>query len=235
MSVLSDVEVCVDAGEFLHLTPHLIGMTNQHSSQFEQVYAYDAEWPRIFFHRKSASLNITGLIYEAGAPVSFKAASGDALFAVVDKDLDIFGPAGYVALNDRNLIAPNGVIQLAGNLPGQPVGELNDWIYGDLLPAQYNANRATTVAGFFQAPADGWCMINVIEAGAVTALEVKYTRLGTDYTLSADVESGAVSPQLKIGKLVDSGGNGIPSLGAGQWRISVTGDSANAEIYVGIG
>lgn len=234
MSVFADLEFAIDAGSYLYLTDHIIGATYPNSAQFEAIYAWGDEWPRHYLIRTTGVLSISGLIYELGTPKTFKSASGEALFAVVDKELDIFGPCGYVRLNDRNLVTPNGVIQVAGTAPGTQINGLENWLYGDLLPAQYNANRPSTHADWDQAPAGAWCMIHVVKRGSVTALEVKYTRSGNDYTLSADTMAGQVDPQLKLGQLVDGSGDAIPDTGPGTWRISVTGSTSDAEIYIGV-
>lgn len=216
------------------LDSDLVNMQTPEQSQYEEVHVFNSEWPKIFFHRHTGTLNIIGLLYGAGVPSTFKAATGDALFAVVDTALDHFGPAGYVALNDSNLIQPSGVVQVAGSSPGSQVNGVDRWKYGDLLPAVYNGDRASSVSGYFQAPAGAWCMINVAKRGSLTALEVRYTIGATRYSLAADVTMSEVQPQLKLAQLMDSGNNAIPAQAAGTWHIASTGSHANSEVYIGI-
>ena len=234
MSVMADLDISMQAGNYLSLTPHLVGIEAYETSQAELVYTVDSEWPSVFFYRTSGVFNVSGLIYGPGIPVTFKAATGSALFALIDKNLRCFGPAGYVALNDKNLISPNNVIQVAGQAAGTQAHGVARWRYGDLLPAAYNSNKAHSDTGYFRAPAGAWCLINVVKRGSVTALEVRYTISGTTYRLAADVVSSEVNPQLKLGQLVDGSGDAIAAESDGVWRINVTGSTSDSEIYIGI-
>lgn len=234
MSVLADLVVAIQAGSYMSLSGDLVGLQTPDSAEFEEVHVFNAEWPKIFFFRKTGTLDVTGLIYGAGVPSTFKAATGNALFAVIDTDLKHFGPAGYVALNDRNLIQPNGVVQVAGSSPGTQINGVDQWKYGDLLPLVYNGDRASSVSGYFQAPAGAWCMIHVEKRGSLESLEVRYTIGATRYSLAADLDSNMVQPQLKLGQMVDSGDNAIPAQAAGTWHIASTGSHANSEVHIGI-
>ena len=164
-------------------------------------------------------------------------ASGTGIFAIMNPELNDVGPVGYIELANTSRIDQNGVILLSGQIPGQRQAPLTAWGYGDLFPARYNENdNARAVYFDFTYPrvrGGQIGVINVVKPGGLTSLELRVTVSGTTYRLAADLDSGQVIAQLKVGLLL-SGNNRTPKTNTAVWRINLTGDQTGMEIYVGV-
>ena len=238
MRVFPDVRFCIQGADgYMDFANYLTDLAYDDRLEYETIYPVtdedDDQYPRVFFGRRRASLNVRGLIYDSGAPEELEDASGTGLFAIMDSGIAALGPVGYVELDNTSRIDQNGVILLAGEIPAQRDPVLPAWGYGELLPQRFNNNNAHNTAGYFQAPKGAVGVINVVKRGGLTAIELRYTISGTTYRLAADIDSGRVNPQLKIGMLTNSG-RAIPSRSAGTWRINLTGSQTGMEIYVGV-
>ena len=238
MSVFANINFCIQQGDdYMNFANFLTDLGYEDRSTYEAVYVVtdddDDQYPRIFFGRREASLDVRGLIYDSGVPETFEDASGTGLFAIMDPELAVLGPVGFIELDNTSRIDQNGVILLSGQIPAQRDSLLTVWGYGDLLPQRFNNNNAHSSAGYFKAPVGAIGVINVVKRGGLTALELRYTISSTTYRLAADIDSSRVNPQLKVGRLMN-GANAIPSESNGTWRINLTGSQTGMEIYVGV-
>ena len=238
MSVFADVRfVMQDGDDYIDFGPNLTTLQTRIITTPIQTDVKGSEFPRVSFSHQRGELTVGGLLYDpyqAAKDFALMTSGGDILFALWNEEDDLVGPVGYVKLNDPQIVTPIGVIRVSNVSPGQRNVLAEKWSYGRFLPVVYNANRLSSNSDYFEAPEGARIVLNVVDAGSMTALEVSYTIGGTAYSIAANLDSGAVVPQLKLARMVTSADVAIPSQAAGTWRISATGSTSDAEIYVGV-
>ena len=233
-----DVSVHFVGGDYVNLGGELASFKPTMEASLAEEIVIDRTFPHLTLTGMTGGIDITGLrtgradeVYEEIRVQNHR----DAFFAVMHKTARMLGPCGFVKVKSGDIMDADGIFKLDGAGVAMPGDGFEFWRYGTILPRTLNAYTNQGVDGFPAPVGEQVAVINVVDPGSLTSLEI-WLNKGTDtYTLAAREQSGNVVAGMSYGYLESSSNARVPSsnLTGYRWRISASGQTG-AVFYIGL-
>ncbi|MYE57987.1 MAG: hypothetical protein F4X35_00115 [Alphaproteobacteria bacterium] len=232
----ADADVAMQLGDdYIHLSGDIASLTPTMQANISEYPLVGEEFPLHVVTGYSGGLEASGLMGDTGRDVYTQDSDDNslALFCILHKGGKLAGPVGYARINNRNIVDSDGVFVVNANSAAVPDGDFTRWQYGTIIPNQTNTDKNAGSGGYPAPVAGQWVLFNVVKAGNLRTLELRYRKDTTVWSLEARTSNSRLVPGLTLGQL-RNGTNVVPAsqLTGGQWRLQRGGSPGNAEFYV---
>ena len=238
----ADVSLQVVGGAYINLGGEIASIKPALEANFAEEPVYGREFPHYTMTHLSGGLDVSGLRLgdTAGDPFydELHVENNTRAFFVVEHIAAGFMcPAGYIELKSGDIMDGDGVFKIDGGSMAVSQDNFEEWRIGSILPSTRNTwNNQGAQGGRWPAPVGGQlAVINVINPGSLTALELQLNKGGNTFRLAAQKDGGSVRAGITRGPLLN-GTARVPSssLTGYRWRISSTGTAGSLKFRISV-